>query len=374
MMAQFPQPDPVPLAAPGWLFQALLMLTFFLHLVPMNLVLGGSLIGALARARAARGARPHEAELARVIARALPVLVSTAVTMGVATLLFLQVLYGRALFVSSILMGWWWLAVVPLLILAYYGSYLLAFRDRDSTGAALMLAWTVAAIFGLVALIYGNNMTLMLKPASWTALYAASGSGHHLNLQDASLLPRHLHTFLGAIAVSGLGIALLGALRLKADPAFGRWAVRYGAFFCGAATALNVFAGLWWLATLPMEILLRFMGQDIAAMAALLGGIFLTFSGAGLLVLGAASTGGSPRPYVAGSAACLLPGILLMLFTRDTVRRVSLDLAGFKPVDWTAPQWGPIAIFVVLLIVALATIAWMARALARGSATTGETS
>jgi hypothetical protein len=31
-------------------------------------------------------------------------------------------------------------------------------------------------------------------------------------------------------------------------------------------------------------------------------------------------------------------------------------------------QWGPFAVFVVLLVAAVATIAWMARALARGTA------
>lgn len=372
MIPPIPQPDPVALAAPGWLLWGLLMLTFFLHVVPMNLVLGGSLIGALARVRSRRGDRPHEAELARLVAKALPVLISAAVTMGVAALLFLQALYGRVFFVSSVLMGWWWLAVVPLVILAYYGAYLMAFRERELGAAGSTLAWLIAAVFGLVALVYGNNMTLLLKPAQWQAMYAVSGSGLHLNLQDVSLVPRHLHTFLGAIAVSGLAVAILGAVRMRTDPAFGGWAVRYGAFFCGAATAFNVFAGLWWLAALPTEVILRFMGRDVAALTVLLLGIFLTFAGAGLLVLGAASHDGSPGRYVAGSSACLPLGIVMMLLTRDTVRRVSLELAGFRPVEWVAPQWGPIVIFVVLLVVALATIAWMVRALVRGIAPAGE--
>jgi len=34
-------------------------------------------------------------------------------------------------------------------------------------------------------------------------------------------------------------------------------------------------------------------------------------------------------------------------------------------VNWVAPQWGPIVIFFVLLGAAIATVAWMTRALAR---------
>jgi hypothetical protein len=55
---------------------------------------------------------------------------------------------------------------------------------------------------------------------------------------------------------------------------------------------------------------------------------------------------------------------VMMLLTRDTVRGLSLDLAGFQTVNWVAPQWGPIAIFGALLVGAVATVSWMARALA----------
>ena len=177
MIPAIPQPDPVPLPAPGWLLWGLLILTFFLHLVPMNLVLGGSLLGAIARVRARRGDRPHDAELAHIVVKSLPVLISMAVTMGVAALLFLQVLYGRVFFVSSVLMAWWWLGVILLLALAYYAAYLMAYREREIGPAATFIAWLIAAVIGLIALIYGNNMTMMLKPQDLPAMYAASGRG-----------------------------------------------------------------------------------------------------------------------------------------------------------------------------------------------------
>jgi hypothetical protein len=366
MIPTIPQPDPVPLPGPEWLIWGLLILTFFLHLVPMNLVLGGSLLGALARVRARRGDRPHEAALAHVIVKAMPVLISAAVSMGVAALLFLQVLYGRVFFVSSVLMGWWWLGVILLLILAYYGAYLLAFREQVLGAAGSVLAWSIAAVVGLIALIYGNNMTMMLKPQELPGLYAATGTGVLLNLGDYTLVPRHLHMFLGAVAVTGLGIAVFGAIRLSSEAEFGRWAVRYGSAACGIATALNVFVGLWWLAALPREVLLRFMGQDLAAVVVLVAGILLTISGAALLILAGAAKDARPGPFVWGAAATLLPGIVLMILTRDTVRSASLDVARFERVAWVVPQWGPIVIFVVLLAVALASVAWMVRALVRG--------
>ncbi len=81
-----PQPDPLPLAAPPAVFLLLLLLTFTLHLLPMNAVLGGSIIGAVARWRGRQG-RAHHAELARLIGKLLPVTMAAAVTLGVAALL-----------------------------------------------------------------------------------------------------------------------------------------------------------------------------------------------------------------------------------------------------------------------------------------------
>ena len=362
MIPAIPQPDPLALPAPAWLLWILLLLTFFLHVIPMNLVLGGSIVGAIARVRGRRPDRRHEAELAHIIVKAMPVLISATVTLGVAALLFLQVLYGRVFFVSAIVMGWWWLSVIGLLILTYYASYLLAMREASLGAAGTFLAWVIAAVAGLIALIYGNNMTLMLKPAELVTRYAAAGSGVQLNLLDPALFPRHLHMVLGAIAVSGLAIAVLGVVRRKKDAAFGEWAIRYGAFFCTLATVVNIFAGLWWLAALPREVLLQFMGQDMRAIGELLAGILLTLTGAGHTVL--AATGKRPVPMVTVGAVTLLAGIAMMLLTRDTIRRITLESAGFQPVNWIAPQWGPIAIFAVLLVVAVGTVAWMTRALA----------
>jgi hypothetical protein len=360
-----PQPDPVPLPAPAWLLWALLLLTFYLHLIPMNLVLGGSILGAIARVRARRGDRPHDAALAHMVVKAMPVLISAAVSLGVAALLFLQVLYGRLFFPSAIVMGWWWLAVIGLLILAYYGAYLLAFREGRFGGAGTPLAWVIAAVVGLIALIYGNNMTMMLKPQELVSRYLSDGGGVQLNLLDPTLFPRHLHMLLGAIAVSGLAVAGAGVIRRRHDPAFATWAVGYGAIVCGLATCVNIFAGLWWLAALPREVLLQFMRGGMGVVGVLLAGIALTLASAAHLML--AAGGKKPGINVSVSVSAMLGGLAMMLLTRDAVRSASLGVAGFQPVQWIAPQWGPIAIFGVLLVGAVVTIWWMVRALVKAA-------
>jgi uncharacterized membrane protein len=172
--------------------------------------------------------------------------------------------------------------------------------------------------------------------------------------------------FLGATAVSGLAIAVFGAWRTRRDPGFGRWAVRHGSTVCAIATALNVFAGLWWLAALPRPVLLHFMGGSLSAILVLVAGILLTTAGAALVIFAGASKEPAPAPYTFAAAATLLPGIVCMILTRDTVRTASLAAGGFASVEWVVPQWGPMVLFTVLLVVAAASVAWMVRALAAG--------
>ena len=54
-----PALDPTPLPAPAWLFQVLLLVTFFVHLVFLNVTLGGTLIAQTTRC--SRRARMHRA-------------------------------------------------------------------------------------------------------------------------------------------------------------------------------------------------------------------------------------------------------------------------------------------------------------------------
>ena len=103
-----PQPDPSPLPGPAWLFHALLLLTFFVHVLFMNVSLGAAVIGAVH----GLAGKPERRQLARrALAAILPAGVSFTVTTGVAPLLFVQVLYGQLFYPATILVGWAWLAV-----------------------------------------------------------------------------------------------------------------------------------------------------------------------------------------------------------------------------------------------------------------------
>jgi hypothetical protein len=357
------QPDPLALAAPVWLFWFLSILTFTLHVLPMNLVLGGSILGAISRWRARSGDARHE-QLARLIGKLLPVVIATAVSLGVAALLFLQVLYGRLFFSSSVLMAWSWLGVVPILIVAYYLAYAVAFRGDGRR--SLAVAWTVAALVTAIGFIYSNNMTLLLRPADMPGMFAASAAGTHLNLADSMLPPRFLHMLVGALALAGAGIAILGYARRHRDPAFAQWAIKYGSWWFVSATVVNVMVGTWFLAMVPEPALRGLLGRDRFAAAILAAGIVAAVAAVALMV--SASQAKQPGRALLGGTIALVLTTVLMVLTRDFVRRATLGAAGWQwPAD-VQPQWGPIAIFAVLLVAAIALVAWMIAVLVRAVA------
>ena len=78
-----PAVDALPLPAPAWLIHALLLLTFLVHLLFMNGLLGGIIITVLSRLRSRQQDDRH-ADLTRRMVPLLPVLVAGTVNFGVA--------------------------------------------------------------------------------------------------------------------------------------------------------------------------------------------------------------------------------------------------------------------------------------------------
>jgi hypothetical protein len=173
----------------------------------------------------------------------------------------------------------------------------------------------------------------------------------------------------GAVAVAGLAVALYGLVRRHRDPETAVWAMRKGTVMFGVATAINIFVGMWFLLAQPKDVLLRLVGGDTWAMTLLALGILLGIASGGvaLLALGAKDAAKATWAQI----GVLLPTLVVMVLLRDQVRQIVLRRAGFEHPTWIEPQWGPLVVFVVLLVAAVATIAWMARVLARGSTAAG---
>ena len=353
-----PDPDPIPLPGPIWLFKGLLVFTFLLHAIPMNLVLGGGLLVAVSHFRWRRGgaAAAHHQHLAALAARALPATVAFTITLGVAPLLFVQVLYGQLYFTSSVLMAWPWLAVVALLMLGYYGAYWHSMRFRELGPRAAWVALGVSLTFLAIAFLFVNNLSLLQNPAVWRNLYLRSPQGTHLYaLHDEGVFLRFLHFLLASLAVSGLAVAGLGVARRRQDPDFGAWAGRYGARWFAGATAAQAIVGPLFLLAQPARVRSAFLGES-AADATLLGAALLLAVVALVLVGG----GEGITPARLGAGACAIGGtVALMIVIRQRVRTLWLEPAFSVDRLPASPQWGAILLFAVLLLAGLGLVGWM---------------
>lgn len=330
-------------AANGW-FQFFLMLTFPLHLFAMNAMLGCGLVAFISHLHPGRA---HH-ELSHELAKALPFLVAFTVNLGVAPLLFVNVIYGHLLYSSTVLMGLYWLAVIPLLIIAYYLAYIYDFSFKKLGNLAMFVLLAALAMLMAVGFIFSNNMTMMISPASWIRWFT-SPAGTLLNLADPALMPRYLHIITGSLAVGGLFTALYAATVLKSDPEVSEAGQRLGMQLFSWLTLLQLGLGSWFLLSLPKQTMLRFMGGGTIATALLAVGILLAVT---TLITGF-------RRLVFPTLWLTLPLVYVMSFMRDVVRGNFLA-PYFDPT--TVPvqvQWSPLVLFIVTLALGLAVVVWM---------------
>ena len=353
-----PALDPTPLPAPAWLFQALLLVTFYVHILFLNVTLGGTLISAV-HLLVDKGKDAPGRRLGRLMVGLLPASVSFTVTTGVAPLLFIQLLYGQVFYAATVLVGWIWLAIVPLIVVGYYSVYLYKFEVGAPGGRTVWLG-VAAGCFVIVAAIQTLVNVLQLTPPRWAAVAAAVGAV----AQDPTVLPRYLHFVLGSLAVAGIFLAVVAVERAHRTPdPFFDWLARRGIFWALAATGLQMVDGFWFLFSLPREVLLALVGGKPWPTIHLAIGMGLGFLA--LIMLSGARQPERQRGLVRFTAGVLLATVLAMVGLRDVVRGLYLgSLIRIRELP-SHIQMDVTILFLVVFVLGLATVAWMVRTVLR---------
>ncbi|EAT15968.1 hypothetical protein HTZ97_08390 [Desulfuromonas acetoxidans] len=342
MMSLVPTPDALPMAS-GY-FELLLLLTFPLHLVFMNAMLGGTMLAIWAHFKR----EPVHERLAYKIAQVLPLLIAFAINFGVPPLLFVQVVYGHLIYSSSVLMGVFWLSVIPVLLTVYYAVYIYDFKFWSLGRRGLPILMFAGVLMLMIAFLFSNNMTLMLTPETWD-IYFKNSSGTFLNLAEPTLWPRYLHMLVGATAIGALVIALLGRLWAKQDAEVGELAQRVGLRVFLAVTCVQIMVGLWFLVALPADVMMMFMGRNLFATAVFLVAI--------ATVMGVIFLAVKRRLVLCGGLALLL--LYLMSLMRAFVRTGYVDNLFVTQIVEAQRDFSPLLLFVVTLVIGLLLIFWM---------------
>jgi hypothetical protein len=364
-MQSFPAVDPIPLPAPIWLFKLLHIVTLSLHFVAVEMLLGGLLIATLLSI----SGNPLSRVAARALARRLTVVMTYVINLGVPPLLFAQVLYGRALYTSSVLIGAYWISIILLLMLVYRMLYRFSSQlEKNKTAwPAGLVAWLLA---GFIARLLTTNMTLMLRPETWPGMYSASAAGHLLPSGDPTLTPRWLLMLAGGLFIGGLWL-----IYLSARSTFAADEKKYLAALGGRVATLfglvYIAAGLWANGAQPGPVKALVAappsGYGFYRYYVLSGYLWLVLVVAAVALAASAGLAKITAQWTA-MAAALLAVLVEISFTvyRDAIRDLTLLSKGFNVWDRVVvTNWSVVGLFLILFAASLGVIGWLVSVVAR---------
>ena len=203
METVIPKDIPLGLPAPFWLLEFLLLLSFALHILFVNLMVGGSI---MVVASEILGFRNRDWDrISREIAKTITVNKSLAVVLGVAPLLTISVLYTTTFYSANVLTGHVWILIVPLVISAFLLTYAHKYswdKLEKAKGLHLSIALAALGLFLFIPLIFLSNINLMLYPERWRGI-----SSFWDALMLANVVPRFLHFLTATVGIVGLFLA-----------------------------------------------------------------------------------------------------------------------------------------------------------------------
>jgi hypothetical protein len=361
-MQSFPAVDPIPLPAPVWLFKLLHIVTLSLHFVAVEMLLGGLLLAVILSLFRTSSA---SSVAARAVARRLTVVMTYVINLGVPPLLFAQVLYGRALYTSSILIGVYWISIVFLLMLTYWLLYQFTGRlEAGRTGWPLGLsAWILA---GFIARLLSTNMTLMLRPEVWRNMYSSSAAGIFLPSGDPTTEPRWLLMLAGGLFIAGIWMVYLSARTTFAEGEK-RFLAGVGGKIAAIFGLVYLAAGFWAAGVQPAAVKAGLGTHALYHFAGFAGYGWVALVAFAVVLAAIAGFGRIAAGWLAwtGVVLALLIEITFTVY-RDAVRDLTLLNKGFDVWDRTVvTNWSVVGLFLVLFVAGLGVVGWLISVVAR---------
>lgn len=174
--------DPAGAPAHPLIFLVLGVVTFALHMTAVNVMLGTLGLSAWG----SFSQNPYWQRLAGALGTTAKVAVSIAIVLGVAPLLFVQVIYDPFWYTSNVISAWWLLGFLAILTVAYLALYRFYGLNHQyaEDGSALPIQgapqggiWLVGSFILMVTcgVIMHAVVNQSLQPAEWMNWYAPEG-------------------------------------------------------------------------------------------------------------------------------------------------------------------------------------------------------
>ena len=195
-----PRDLPLPLPLPHGLLVFLLIISFLLHIIFINLMVGGSILTLWSELKG-RKDKDYDT-LAYELAQTITVNKSMAVVLGVAPLLTINTLYTVYFYSANALTGLFWISIIPLTTIAFLLTYAHKYSWhvlQESKALHLSMIAAAVAIFLFIPFIFLVNINLMLFPEKWNTI-----NGFFEALLLPNVFPRYLHFIFASLGVTGL--------------------------------------------------------------------------------------------------------------------------------------------------------------------------
>ncbi|KOR28131.1 hypothetical protein TI03_05420, partial [Achromatium sp. WMS1] len=199
--------DAAGLPAHPVIFQVLMILTWVFHIAFVHLTLGAAGIAIYSYYH--RQTNPYWERLALATIKVAKVGVSLLIVLGVAPLLFTQVIYDPQWYASNVLSAAWAISFIFTLIIAYCLWFIFYYLNHHALKPKLGLyAWIAIGLFCLDGLIMHTLSYQAILPGEWLNWYAPGG------IIDTSGSTLHAiqwlrYTFIMSLSIPAVGLFLI---------------------------------------------------------------------------------------------------------------------------------------------------------------------
>jgi len=354
--------DPMGIPFYPIVFQVLMVLTFALHIIFVNFTLGTLFLMVYGYLKSGENWR----RLSKSMAKATTANVSMAMLLGVAPLLFVQVVYDPFWYVSNTLSAGWVIGFVFIMMLAYSLTYVFYLkRDFRGKGFAMfgIIAFLLFLFSGIIMHVLGYQLLLPEKWLSWYIMgntVDTSGTSLH-----AFQLSRFLHFIIPSFAMTGIFL-MLYAWYFKGREDFDRgyldWVGKMGAKMAFVFTAIQAGVGFWWLFSLPLEF--KFFTNPFFLAGAGLGVSLLFF-------LNHAQK--DPVKYAIPAILGAFVTIFAMSYAREALRMEYLGRFDYSIFNYKLNiDWGSTALFLSTFVMGLVIIGYLLSVVYKSGRVSGE--
>lgn len=235
-------------------FIGLGILTFALHIFFVQLMLGTAAItiyGAFSKTEYWRRLASAMLEVAKVS-------VSVAIVIGVAPLLFVQVLYDPQWYTSNVLSAQWVISFIAIMVIGYWAMYYYYFKNGQygQNSGTPKARWSILfslALFLIAGWIMHSLTSQMLHPEMWAQWYAPAGvldySGSQLHANNG-----WRYAFFILLGIPAAGAMLIAYRRFKSvrtdmDQDYLNWSAELGKKWLQIGSLIVIVPYLGWMAT-----------------------------------------------------------------------------------------------------------------------------